>query len=85
MFSLQRSLLTAGGLCSAQPQGLSGLAAHAGASSVQPEPALLTFHAPGGTVYREEGGQAKFSALLKTGCVANLYEGGPMPLILHPS
>lgn len=73
MFSLQRSLLTAGGLCSTQPRACQVLPAHAGASSVQPAPALLAFHAPGGTVYREEGGQAKFSALLRTGSVSPTF------------
>lgn len=73
MFSLQRSLLTAGGLCSTQPRACQVLPAHAGASSVQPAPALLAFHAPGGTVYREEGGQAKFSALLRTGSVSPIF------------
>ena len=41
-----------------EPQACQFLPAHARASSVQPEPALLAFHAPGDTVYREEGGQA---------------------------
>lgn len=70
---LPRCLLTAGGLCSAQPQACQVWPAHAGASSVQPAPALLAFHAPGDTVYREEGGQAEFSALLRPGSVSPIF------------